>query len=70
MRAILAATAVLLATGSAIPQTYLGNCGANITGIQLSTGNIYCITAPSACGDGQLKYSVPCNAVFQTGIVQ
>lgn len=44
-------------------QTLLGNCGADITGIQLSTGNIYCIPAPVTCSNS-FDFSETCNSQF------
>jgi len=48
----------------ASPQiTILGNCGSNITGIRLSTGDIYCIVPPSCVGTG-FDFSLSCNSQY------
>lgn len=69
MRAVFALIGLLGVITEAIPQTLIGNCGAQITGIQLSTGNIYCIPIPksSSCS---LNYSKSCATIYHVGIFQ
>jgi hypothetical protein len=52
----------LLAVGGVSwAQTLLGNCGlTNITGIQFSTGNIYCMPPPSGSCTGTINHSTGC----------
>jgi hypothetical protein len=72
MRVLLAAILVLAASEASPQTTLLGNCGSDITGIQLSTGNVYCVAPPpGACSpvDG-LDYTKACDIVYHTGIFQ
>lgn len=55
---------LVLLSSAAIAQTLLGNCGlTNITGIQLSTGNIYCIPISTSCAN-KLDFSNACNSQY------
>jgi hypothetical protein len=49
MRILVALIIAAIVTQVFAQTTLLGNCGVNITGIQLSTGNVYCIVVPSSC---------------------
>ena len=49
MKVFLFALAIAMLASLAWSQALIGNCGLDaITGIQLSTGNIYCSAVPSA----------------------
>lgn len=70
MRLILTVLAFLGIIGAAYAQTLIGNCGTDITGIQLSTGNIYCIPPPiTACGTGVIDLTTGCSISLALGLV-
>lgn len=57
-------TLLLLVASAAMAQTFLGSCGlSNITGIQLSTGKIYCFPTPSSCIN-KLDFSIACDSQY------
>lgn len=49
--------------GVAAAQTFLGNCGSGIIGIQFSTGNVYCYPSPTLCSNS-MDFSQSCNTQY------
>lgn len=67
MRFVFALVAVLALSGSAVPQTLLGNCGGNDVQVQRSTNNVYCMPPSSPCGAGALNLTDACNLLYFVG---
>lgn len=63
-KVVVVALLLSLVPNSLGSQTLLGNCGADITGIQLSTGNIYCFPAPAGTCSNSLDFSEACNTQY------
>lgn len=64
IRLLICAAVLLALMGAALAQVLLGNCGTGVTGIQLSTGNIYCYPPPSASCPNSMDFSKPCNSQY------